>query len=636
MNLLLAGLFEEDTDSMKRQIPAEILAQHVAVLGKTGSGKTSTAKLLIEQVVSEGARVCVLDPIKSDWWGLTSSADGKRAGLPFHILGGPHGHVPLHASAGKAIGEIVANGALPLSIVDMADFEPGGQAKFFVDFAPTLLRKMRGVVYLVIEEAHLFAPKERSGIGAENLSIHWAKTLATAGRSKGVRLVLVTQRTQALHNALLGSCDTMIAHRLTAPADQEPVVKWLKANTSKQVLEQVSSSLASLKTGDAWLCSGEAKRFDVVHFSRIATYDNTATPTGDGDTRVIKTAPVDQEKLRAIIGDAVEKAKADDPRELKRLLAQASTDAAVKDKRISDLEARVSRASGSAHSSDREKPAAGKPVLTAADRALIDTLLERLRTQQEALTRNVRIDMDAIAVAATTALRAIGQEIWNRQSDGRDAFMKLLDGKQVGRLFEKLAAVRPQPMSIQTVRAPSAERRSAGATVPPRQPSRPGPSEPHGDIGTGAPARMLAVLKQFPGADARRLGAIAGVSPRLSTFRVAIARLKQGGLINGDRSGYRLTPSGEAAAANVPAAPTGAEAIDHWRRELGDGAPAKIFDALVAVYPKHLTAADVHDATGIDPGLSTFRVAMAKLRNLELVTGGRSGMAASAALFLEA
>ena len=300
-----------------KHLPNDILLQHLAVLGKTGSGKMSTAKLAIEQVVADGARVCVLDPIKSDWWGLTSSENGKRAGLPFHILGGPHGHVPLHSAAGKAIADVVASGALPLSIIDMADFEPGGQAKFFVDFAPTLLRKMRGVVYLIIEEAHLFAPKERSGIGAENLSIHWAKTMATAGRSKGVRLVLVTQRTQALHNALLGSCDTLIAHRLTAPADQEPVVKWLKANTSKEVLEEVSSSLASLKTGEGWICSGEAKVFKRVQFPRISTYDNTATPTGDGDQREIKTAAVDAEKLRAIIGSAVDQAKAEDPRELR-------------------------------------------------------------------------------------------------------------------------------------------------------------------------------------------------------------------------------------------------------------------------------------------------------------------------------
>jgi hypothetical protein len=306
---------------VKRAIPDEILTQHTAVLGKTGSGKTSTAKLAIEQVVADGARVCVLDPIKSDWWGLTSSANGKHAGLPFHILGGPHGHVPLHSAAGKAIADVVASSALPLSIIDMADFEPGGQAKFFVDFAPTLLRKMRGVVYLVIEEAHLFAPKERSGIGAENLSIHWAKTLATAGRSKGVRLMLVTQRTQALHNALLGSCDTLIAHRLTAPADQEPVVKWLKANTSREVLEEVSGSLASLKTGEGWICSGEAKLFERVHFPRIATYDNTATPTGDGETREIKTAAVDADKLRTLIGQAVDQAKADDPRELKKRIA---------------------------------------------------------------------------------------------------------------------------------------------------------------------------------------------------------------------------------------------------------------------------------------------------------------------------
>jgi len=293
-------------------LPPNALEQHIAILGKTGSGKTSTGKQLVEHVAREGSRVCILDPIKSDWWGLISSADGRKPGLPFDILGGPRGHVPLHSASGRAIGEIVASGQLPLSIIDMAEFEPGGQARFFVDFAPALLRKMRGVVYLVIEEAHLFAPKERSGVGQENLSIHWAKTMATAGRSKGIRLVVLTQRTQALHNAILGSCETMLAHRLSAPADQEPIVKWLKANCPADVAREVAGSLSSLKTGEAWVCSGEAKLFERRQFPRIKTYDNTATPTGAGSDHAVKTAPIDQDKLRALIGEAVKQAAARD------------------------------------------------------------------------------------------------------------------------------------------------------------------------------------------------------------------------------------------------------------------------------------------------------------------------------------
>lgn len=310
--------------------PAEALAQHTAVLGKTGSGKTSTTKLMIEQVVAGGARVCILDTIKSDWWGITSSSDGKKPGLPFQILGGPMGHVPLPSSAGSAVAEIVANGALPLSIIDMADFEPGGLQRFFVDFAPILLKKMRGVVYLVIEEAHEVAPKERAGFGAENMAIHWAKKLATAGRSRGIRLIVATQRTQSIHNAILGSCETMIVHRLSAPADQKPVLDWLKANSPKNVMEEVSASLSSLKTGTAWLCSGEAKIFEKRAFPRFKTYDNTATPTNDDHEHHVKMAPVDRDKLRSIIGEAVQEAEQNDPSILKRKIADLQKQVAGK------------------------------------------------------------------------------------------------------------------------------------------------------------------------------------------------------------------------------------------------------------------------------------------------------------------
>lgn len=309
-------------------IPEAILGKHIAVLGMTGSGKTNTSKLLVEQIVAHGGRVCILDPIKSDWWGLTSNSTGTKAGLPFYILGGPRGNVPVHGAAGKAIGEVVANGSLPLSIIDMSDFGPGEHAKFFIDFAQSLFRNAKGVMHLIVEEAHIFAPKDQRGDGNISHSIHWMSRIATGARSKGIRMIVCTQRTQKLHNDVLGSCESVIVHRLTLPRDQEPAIDWLKTNADKEAVAKITASLASLKPGEAWVCSGELAYMERVHFPRITTYDNSATPTDDDDRSKIKTAAVDDVRLRSIIGDAVAEAEANDPKklraeniELKRLIA---------------------------------------------------------------------------------------------------------------------------------------------------------------------------------------------------------------------------------------------------------------------------------------------------------------------------
>lgn len=557
----------------KFPIPDVALAQHIAVLGKTGSGKTSTAKLAVEHVVKKGAgaRVCILDPIKSDWWGLTSSVNGEKAGLPFHILGGPRGHVSLHASAGKAVGEIVASGELPLSIIDMANFNPGGQAQFFVDFAPTLIRKMRGVVYLVIEEAHLFAPKERSGIGAENMSIHWAKMLATAGRSKGIRLILVTQRTQALHNALLGSCDTMIAHRLTAPADQEPVVKWLKANTDKATTEKVAGSLSSLSTGSAWLCSGEAKVFELVRFPRITTYDNTATPTGDGDNREIKTAPVDQERLRAIIGTAVKEAEANDPRVLKAELAKANAE-------ITKL---------------RKAPVQTSQPVEKIDTPAIEAEIAKARAELQGRVTAFQAAVADAEHAIAAMLPEIRQAVTNAEAVIADHMRNLKKALPAATVENLAKYSRPIPAAC-TNPVPNYAPNYAKSKQAPR-PSRSATGTGDIRLPPGETAVLIAAA-QFDGVEREQLTILTGY--KRSSRDAYIQRLREKGFVEVSGSTVSLTDAGATALpADYEPLPTGTDLQEYWLSRLPEG-EKRILQELINAYPKSVARSDLDAATG--------------------------------------
>jgi len=56
-------------------LPLLALDERLAIVGTSGSGKTYAAKGLVERLICQGARVCVVDPL-GVWWGLRVGPDG--------------------------------------------------------------------------------------------------------------------------------------------------------------------------------------------------------------------------------------------------------------------------------------------------------------------------------------------------------------------------------------------------------------------------------------------------------------------------------------------------------------------------------------------------------------------------------
>src|SRR5690349_19517988 len=194
------------------KIPEAALQQHMAVLGKTGSGKTFAVKGIVEGWLDAGKRVGVVDATGA-WWGLRSLRDGKGAGFPILVLGGDHGDLPLPALGGAAVARLLAEQGVNL-VADTLHLTVGERTRWFIDFASTLYRTNKAPLHLVLDEAHNFAPQGKVPDPDTGKMLHAANTLASGGRSRGIRVAMITQRPQKLHKDTLTCADTLIAMRV--------------------------------------------------------------------------------------------------------------------------------------------------------------------------------------------------------------------------------------------------------------------------------------------------------------------------------------------------------------------------------------------------------------------------------------
>ena len=100
---------------------------------------------------------------------------------------------------------------------------------------------MRAPVFVVLEEAHILAPKDRP-----TMSKLWIGRIAREGRKFGVGLCLVSQRPKGLDVDSLSQVNNMIILKLVEPSDQRHVQQ-----ASEQLSEDLLRQLPALNVGEA-------------------------------------------------------------------------------------------------------------------------------------------------------------------------------------------------------------------------------------------------------------------------------------------------------------------------------------------------------------------------------------------------
>jgi hypothetical protein len=560
-------------------LPAdEAVTQKYGFIGRSGSGKSYASMRLAELFLEHGAQIIALDWV-GIWWSLRLAANGKAPGFEHvYIFGGEHADVDLRPESGALMADLVVDKHISV-VLDVMHFRKAERTRFATAFAEQFFHRKktaRTACHLFIEEAHAYLPQMVRGDEARMVGVF--EDIGKVGRNYGIGTSLITQRPQAINKDVLNQVEVLLAFQTNGPQERKALAGWTSENTDAGAA--MIQELPKLHVGHALVWSPQWLRIArQVRISERVTYDASSTPTQQAKSIRPKTlAKADLEQLGEQITATIEKAKAEDPRELRKTIAE--------------LRAQLVKA-------EQAKPSAPAktievPVLKDAQIARVEQLVQRF----EAMSARAD-DLSDKAITASAELKGA------------------LDR----------AKVSPPPQQAQPRQDVQSHR------VAPR-PATPRPVALDGDASMkgGKFREMLVALAQAgrPLADSQ-VTARAGMALS-GTFDKYLGIMRTNGWVQGNREALEITREGLAALGSYEPLPTGVELQRHWLAKLGNGKKQEMLRVLIEAYPNALSDAAVAQLADMARS-GTFDKYLGQLRSLMLVTGQRSSLRASEELF---
>jgi predicted transcriptional regulator len=545
-------------------LPLKFVTSTAAILATRGEGKTHVAKVIAEEMIKAGAHVVIGDPT-GVWWGMQSSASGKRAGLPVVVFGGEHADVPITPEMGAAVADAVVNDRIN-AILDMSGFEDDSdKVRFMLLFGKRLYFINRKALHLFLDEADEFVPQQVEKAPLKAQLLHVFKRIWQRGRVKGIGGTLISQRSAVVNKTLLNLSSTLIALKTVGPTDRDALESWTESYGTEAQQKEFGETIGRMEKYQAWWFSSELGLFKRSKARKLETFDSSATPEVEGDL-VVPTAKtvVDLKALGVALTSAVEKVKADDPVELRKRLAEA-------DRKVRELIGSKDALEKKFAEKEGKPVRVEVPIFDAKSRKL----LERISKMQESIQADIS---KAISTSGALLLksRETAGEVARTMAEIRDNVGRVEAAKRplmpsrtdmaaVGRMASRvdpeINAYRPRPAGREA--AGEANGNGAGGKLP-----------------AGAQTAMLKALAQHGEMPVSRLRVLAGITST-ETLRTYLNKHRAAGYIEDAGNQIRITRAGLDALGDFEPLPTGAALVSYWTNHLGSGGEGALFAAFM-------------------------------------------------------
>ncbi|ELZ98668.1 helicase HerA domain-containing protein [Haloferax sulfurifontis] len=299
----------------------DILTGRGFVTGKSGSGKSNTASVIIENLLSANFPVLIVDT-DGEYYGLKQEFELLHAGADDEC------DIQVSPEHAERLATLALEQNVPI-ILDVSGYlDDAASDELVTEVAKHLFakeKKLKKPFLMLIEECHEYIPEKGGMDEAGKMLIKIGKR----GRKHGLGVVGISQRPADVKKDFITQCDWLVWHRLTWRNDTKVVGRILGS--------EYADAIEDMGNGEGFLVTDWSESIRRVQFHKKQTFDAGATPGLDDFERP---------DLKSVDGDLVSDLKeiSDEKARQESRIADLRQELDKKDARIRQLERELEEA----------------------------------------------------------------------------------------------------------------------------------------------------------------------------------------------------------------------------------------------------------------------------------------------------